>query len=90
MVCELTNNLVVHYCFNTFTLFNSTSNALLSCPVLVTSMLEDWLSIKSNFFNKPLMKGPILNKEYYITYNEPKQVYFGRTLHCLPQKNLCF
>ena len=67
MVCELTNNLVVHYCFNTFTLFNSTSNALLSCPVLVTSMLEDWLSIKSNFFNKPLMKGPMINKEYYIT-----------------------
>ena len=68
MVCELTNNLVVHYCFNTFTLFNSTSNALLSCPVLVTSMLEDWLSIKSNFFNKPLMKGPsMLNEEYHIT-----------------------
>ena len=68
MVYELTNNFMAHYCFNTFTLFNSTSNALLSCPVLVTSMLEDWLSIKSNFFNKSLMKGPMINKEYHITY----------------------
>ena len=30
-------------------------------------MLEDWLSIKSNCFNKPLMKGPMLNKKYYIS-----------------------
>ena len=68
MVYELINNFMGHYCFNTFTLFNSTSNALLSCPVFVTSMLEDWLYIKSNFFNKPLMKGPMINKEYYIKY----------------------